>query len=98
MFGRLQRKRPFFMFPIDSYATVLHDKPGADIGHSSAERHQIGTQKIGFTSIARTITMTGAIVARMIAKGMLRPGDRVFVNPEKVVSGYLNKRCCLKDW
>ena len=46
-------------------------------------------EKTGFTSMARTTAMTGAIVARMVAKGLLKPDDRVFVSLEKVISGDL---------
>jgi hypothetical protein len=43
----------------------------------------------GFTSMARTTAYTGAIVARMIASGMLGAGDKPFVTPEQVITGPL---------
>ncbi|MCP4357295.1 MAG: hypothetical protein GY796_04670 [Chloroflexi bacterium] len=46
-------------------------------------------EETGFTSMARTTAMTGTIVARMIAKGLLKAGDRPFVSPEKVIDGRL---------
>ena len=39
--------------------------------------------------MARTTAMTGAIVARMIAKGMLKAGHKPFVSPEKIIVGDL---------
>ena len=44
-------------------------------------------QELGFTSMARTTAMTGAIVARMIARGDLKAQG--FVTPEKVITGPL---------
>lgn len=46
-------------------------------------------EKTGFTSMARTTAMTGAIVARMIAGGKLKAGDKPFVTPEQVITGPL---------
>ena len=42
-------------------------------------------EELGFTSMARTTAMTGAIVARMIARGDVKA--RGFVTPEKVIVG-----------
>jgi saccharopine dehydrogenase-like NADP-dependent oxidoreductase len=42
-------------------------------------------EELGFTSMARTTAMTGAIVARMIARGDLEA--KGFVTPEKIVAG-----------
>jgi lysine 6-dehydrogenase len=42
-------------------------------------------EELGFTSMARTTAMTGAIVARMIARGDLEAQG--FVTPEKIVAG-----------
>ncbi len=41
----------------------------------------------GFTSMARTTAFTGAIVARMIASGKLKAGDKPFVTPEQIITG-----------
>jgi saccharopine dehydrogenase-like NADP-dependent oxidoreductase len=46
--------------------------------------------KLGFTSMARTTAFTGAIVARMIARGDLKA--RGWMTPEKVVTGPLFDR------
>jgi lysine 6-dehydrogenase len=43
--------------------------------------------ELGFTSMARTTAMTGAIVARMIAHGDLQA--KGFLTPEKVITGSL---------
>jgi lysine 6-dehydrogenase len=43
----------------------------------------------GFTSMAKTTAFTGAIVARMIASGKLKPADTPFVTPEKIITGPL---------
>ncbi|MCP5097158.1 MAG: hypothetical protein GY943_16545 [Chloroflexi bacterium] len=48
------------------------------------DRYDEGT---GFTSMARTTAFTGAIVARMIASGQLKPGNTPFVTPEKIITG-----------
>jgi len=45
-----------------------------------------------FTSMARTTAFTGAIVARMIAGGEIKPGDDPFVTPEQVITGTLFDR------
>jgi saccharopine dehydrogenase-like NADP-dependent oxidoreductase len=45
---------------------------------------------LGFTSMARTTAFTGAIVARMIARGDLKA--RGWLTPEKVVTGSLFDR------
>jgi lysine 6-dehydrogenase len=42
-------------------------------------------EELGFTSMARTTAMTGAIVARMIARGDIKAQG--FVTPEKVITG-----------
>jgi lysine 6-dehydrogenase len=42
-------------------------------------------EELGFTSMARTTAMTGAIVARMVARGDLKAQG--FVTPEKIVAG-----------
>jgi lysine 6-dehydrogenase len=44
-------------------------------------------QELGFTSMARTTAMTGAIVARMIARGDLKA--KGFLTPEKLITGKL---------
>ena len=51
-------------------------------------------EALGFTSMARTTAFTGAIVARMIARGDLKA--KGFRTPEQVVTGPLLKRL-LKD-
>lgn len=68
--------------------TLIGEKDGKRCTYQ-AEMVDRYDEKTGFTSMARTTAMTGAIVARMIAKGMLKPDDRVFINPEKVISGNL---------
>jgi len=44
-------------------------------------------EELGFTSMARTTAMTGAIVARMVARGEVKA--RGFVPPEKLITGHL---------
>jgi len=44
-------------------------------------------EQLGFTSMARTTAFTGAIVARMIARGDLRATG--MVSPEQVITGSL---------
>jgi lysine 6-dehydrogenase len=44
-------------------------------------------QELGFTSMARTTAFTGAIVARLIARGDLKA--KGFLTPEKVITGPL---------
>jgi len=44
-------------------------------------------EELGFTSMARTTAMTGAIVARMIARGDIKA--KGFLTPEKVITGPL---------
>ncbi len=44
-------------------------------------------EDLGFTSMARTTAMTGAIVARMIARGDIQA--RGFLTPEQVITGSL---------
>ncbi len=44
-------------------------------------------QELGFTSMARTTAFTGAIVARMIARGDIKAQG--FLTPEKIISGPL---------
>ncbi len=68
--------------------TLIGEKEGKPCTYQ-AEMVDKYDEKTGFTSMARTTAMTGAIVARMIAKGLLKPQDQVFVNPEKVISGNL---------
>jgi lysine 6-dehydrogenase len=47
-------------------------------------------EEFGFTSMARTTAMTGAIVARMVARGDIQA--RGFITPEQVVTGSLFDR------
>ena len=47
-------------------------------------------ERLGFTSMARTTAFTGAIVARMIARGDLRATG--MVSPEQVITGPLFDR------
>ena len=47
-------------------------------------------EEFGFTSMARTTAMTGAIVARMVARGDIQA--RGFITPEQVVAGSLFDR------
>jgi saccharopine dehydrogenase-like NADP-dependent oxidoreductase len=42
-------------------------------------------EELGFTSMARTTAMTGAIVARMIARGDIKAQG--FLTPEKIITG-----------
>ena len=44
-------------------------------------------EELGFTSMARTTAFTGAIVARMIARGEIK--GRGFLTPEKIIAGSL---------
>lgn len=44
-------------------------------------------EETGFTSMARTTAFTGAIVARMIARGKLEAGDNPITTPEKIIAG-----------
>jgi lysine 6-dehydrogenase len=44
-------------------------------------------QELGFTSMARTTAMTGAIVARMVARGDITAQG--FLTPEKIIAGPL---------
>lgn len=44
-------------------------------------------ERQGFTSMARTTGFTAAIVARMIARGDLRPPDRPVTTPERMLTG-----------
>jgi saccharopine dehydrogenase-like NADP-dependent oxidoreductase len=41
----------------------------------------------GFTSMARTTAYTGAIVARMIARGEITAGEKPITTPEQVITG-----------
>ncbi|UCC52507.1 MAG: hypothetical protein JSV68_00795, partial [Anaerolineaceae bacterium] len=68
--------------------TLIGEKDGKPCTYQ-AEMVDRYDEETGFTSMARTTAMTGAIAARMIANGMLKADDRVFVNPEKVISGNL---------
>ncbi len=68
--------------------TVLGEKDGKSCTYQAemADRYDATTD---FTSMARTTAMTGAIVARMIGKGLVTAGDNPFVTPEKVIVGEL---------
>jgi saccharopine dehydrogenase-like NADP-dependent oxidoreductase len=47
-------------------------------------------EELGFTSMARTTGFTGAIVARMAARGELK--TKGMLNPEQVIAGPLFER------
>ncbi len=47
-------------------------------------------EEFGFTSMARTTAMTGAIVARMVARGDIQA--RGFITPEQIITGPLFDR------
>jgi saccharopine dehydrogenase-like NADP-dependent oxidoreductase len=47
-------------------------------------------ERLGFTSMARTTAFTGAIVARMVARGEIRA--RAMLTPEKLITGPLFER------
>ncbi|MCP4419111.1 MAG: hypothetical protein GY805_21050 [Chloroflexi bacterium] len=68
--------------------TVIGEKDGKPCTYQAemADRYDEATD---FTSMARTTAMTGAIVARMIGKGLLTAGANTFVTPEKVIVGEL---------
>ncbi len=68
--------------------TLLGEKDGKPCTYQAemADRYDETT---GFTSMARTTAITGAIVARMIGKGLLTAGEQSFVTPEKVIVGEL---------
>jgi lysine 6-dehydrogenase len=57
--------------------------------HYKAEMVDWLDEATGFTSMARTTAMTGAIVARMVASGKLKAGDKPFVTPEQIIFGPL---------
>lgn len=61
--------------------------------HTTAEMVDWLDETTGFTSMARTTAMTGAIVARMVGAGMItaesNPTASPFVNPEKLIAGPL---------
>ena len=68
--------------------TLIGEKDGKSCTYK-AEMVDRYDEETGFTSMARTTAMTGAIVARMVGKGMLKAGERPFVSPEKIISGDL---------
>jgi len=64
------------------------------IGEVNGRPHRVQVEMVdrydedlGFTSMARTTAFTGAIVARMVARGDIKA--RGFVTPEKVIAGPL---------
>jgi saccharopine dehydrogenase-like NADP-dependent oxidoreductase len=71
---------------------LLGEKDGR-FCHATAEMVDWLDEETGFTSMARTTAMTGAIAARMIGAGMLtaahNPTHSPFVTPEKVITGQL---------
>ena len=68
--------------------TLIGEKDGKPCTYK-AEMVDRYDEETGFTSMARTTAMTGAIVARMVGKGMIKAGDQPFVTPEKVITGPL---------
>ncbi len=68
--------------------TLIGEKDGQPCTYR-AEMVDHYDEQTGFTSMARTTAMTGAIVARMVATGLIRPGARPFVTPEKLIDGNL---------
>ena len=67
---------------------LIGEKDGAPCTYK-AEMVDRYNSETGFTSMARTTAMTGAIVARMIGSGLLKAGDKPFVTPEKLITGPL---------
>lgn len=67
---------------------LIGEKDGRSVTYK-AEMVDRYDEKTGFTSMARTTAMTAAIVARMVGRGKLQPGDQPFVTPEKVITGPL---------
>ncbi|HFQ94673.1 MAG TPA: hypothetical protein ENK32_11720 [Anaerolineae bacterium] len=68
--------------------TLIGEKDGQPYTYR-AEMVDRYDEQTGFTSMARTTAMTGAIVARMVAAGLIKPGDTPFVTPEKLINGDL---------
>ncbi len=68
--------------------TLIGEKDGLPCTYK-AEMVDRYDESTGFTSMARTTAMTGAIVARMVGKGMIKAGDQPCVTPEKVITGPL---------
>ncbi len=71
--------------------TLVGEKDGRPCAYQ-AEMVDRYDEQTGFTSMARTTAMTGAIVARMAAAGLLQPGDAPFVTPEKLIAGEIFDR------
>jgi len=65
---------------------VVGEKDGRKLEYK-AEMVDRYDEQLGFTSMARTTAFTGAIVARMIARGDLRATG--MVSPEQVITGSL---------
>ncbi len=74
--------------------TVLRvDAIGQQDGHPRRYRIEMVDrydEEFGFTSMARTTAMTGAIVARMVARGDIQAQG--FITPEQVITGLLFER------
>jgi saccharopine dehydrogenase-like NADP-dependent oxidoreductase len=68
---------------------VVGEKDGRRLGHK-AEMVDRCDEQLGFTSMARTTAFTGAIVARMIARGDLKATGTL--PPEQVITGPLFDR------
>lgn len=68
--------------------TLIGEKDGQPCTYR-AEMVDRYDEATGFTSMARTTAMTGAIVARMVAAGLIQPGDTPFVTPEKLITGVI---------
>ena len=68
--------------------TLIGEKDGNPCTYQ-AEMVDRYDEETGFTSMARTTAMTGAIVARMVGKGMIKAGDQPCVTPEKAITGPL---------
>ncbi len=68
--------------------TLVGEKDGQPCTYK-AEMVDRYDEATGFTSMARTTAMTGAIVARMIGSGLLTAGETPFVSPEKIIVGDL---------
>ena len=71
--------------------TLIGEKEGQPCTYQ-AEMVDRYDEQTGFTSMARTTAMTGAIVARMVAAGLLQPGSAPFVTPEKLITGEIFDR------
>jgi len=63
---------------------ALGEKNGQPTAHK-VEMVDLFDEQLGFTSMARVTAFTGAIVARMVARGELQGAG--FVTPEKLVAG-----------